>query len=93
MSITRAWMVFGADGHRFKGSFGNSSTYDFSKDGDPRIIQVLREDVTATNEYAFLVITRNTVEECYEEMRGQISDGVFENCRVGQRIDIPWLCC
>ena len=28
-------------------------------------------------------ITRNTSEECQEELEGQLSDGIFENSRVG----------
>lgn len=84
MSYTRAWKVYGESGHRCAESFGKSCFYDFSYGSDRRIIQVLREDVTGTNEYAILVITRNTSEECLQEMRGQISDGVFENCRTGR---------
>lgn len=81
--ITRAWKVYGADGHRQKESFNHSNRYDFSGDNGTRIIEVQNADVTGTNEYSILKITRDTAEECQKEMEGQISDGIFENVRVG----------
>ena len=36
-----------------------------------------------TNEYSIVRITRNTAEECLQELEGQLSDGIFENSRVG----------
>lgn len=95
MSCARAWKVYGAEGHRMKESFGKSSYLDCSNKYDGvRIISVWREDILNTNEYVIVVIERNTEEECLDEFRGQLSDGVFENCRTGifEEIDIDFYC-
>lgn len=84
MAVTRTWRVYGADGHRQKESFNASYIWNFSKGADIRIIEVLNSDVTDTNEYSVVKITRNTAEECERELYGQISDGIFENSRVGK---------
>ena len=84
MSVTKAWKVYGREGHRIKESFGKSTVYDFSDKYDgTRFIHILREDVTGTNEYVIVFITRNTAQECYDEMTGQITDGIFENQYTG----------
>ena len=82
--ITRAWKVYGMDGHRQKESFNDSYRYDFSKDGDVRIIEVENADKTGTNDYSLVRITRNTYKECLEELEGQLTDGIFENYRTGR---------
>lgn len=81
--ITRTWKVYGAEGHRQRESFNKSYKYDFSKENDVRIIEVENSDKTGTNNYSVVKITRNTSEECQDELDGQISDGIFENSRVG----------
>ena len=81
--ITRTWKVYGAEGHRQRESFNKSYKYDFSKENDVRIIEVENSDKTGTNDYSVVKITRNTSEECQDELDGQISDGIFENSRVG----------
>ena len=81
--ITRTWKVYGAEGHRQRESFNKSYKYDFSKENDVRIIEVENSDKTGTNDYSVVKITRNTSEECQTELDGQISDGIFENSRVG----------
>lgn len=82
--ITRAWKVYGADGHRQQVSFEESYIYDFSAPDDVRIIEVENSDKTGTNEYSIVRITRNTAEECESELFGQITDGIFENSSVGK---------
>ena len=82
--ITRAWKVYGMDGHRQKESFNDSYRYDFSKDGDVRIIEVENSDKTGTNDYSLVRITRNTYKECLEELEGQLTDGIFENYCTGR---------
>jgi hypothetical protein len=72
------------DGHRQKESFNDSYRYDFSKDGDVRIIEVENADKTGTNDFSLVRITRNTAKECGEELEGQITDGIFENYRTGR---------
>ena len=78
-----AYKVKGLEGHRQSASFGRSSFWDFSQDGDVRKISVLREDILQTNDHVIVIIERNTAEECEAELNGQLSDGIFENCRVG----------
>lgn len=83
MAITRSWKVYGRDGHRQRESFNKSYVYDWTKDKDIRIVKVDNSDVTGTNDYSIITITRNTAEECETELNGQISDGIFENSATG----------
>ena len=85
---TRVWKIYGMyDGvktHRQRESFKPSQKYDFSDQKvGTRVIEVINSDRTGTNEYSIIRITRNTPEECEEELNGQLSDGVFENSRIG----------
>lgn len=82
--ITKAWKVYGKDGHRQRESFNDSYKYDFTKGDDVRIIEVENSDKTGTNEYSIIRITRNTAEECQQEFDGQLTDGVFENSATGR---------
>ena len=82
--VTRVWKVYGMDGHRQKESFNDSYRYDFSKDGQVRVIEVENADKTGTNDYSLVRITRNTYKECLEELEGQLTDGIFENYRTGR---------
>lgn len=84
MAVTKAWKVYGIEGHRQRESFCQSYRYDFTKGDDIRIIEVENSDKTGTNEYSIVRITRNTVQECKDDFMGQLSDGVFENSRVGE---------
>lgn len=86
--VTRTWRVYGMDGHRQKISFTPSFTWNFSKGDDVRIISVENADKTGTNEYSVVHITRNTAEDCESDLLGQLSDGVFENCRTGKVVEI-----
>lgn len=88
MSYTRAWKIYGVDGHRNKESFNNSYEYDFSENGNAVVIKVYNSDYTGTNEYNIIEITRNTYDECYEELLAQIYDGIYENCRIGNAVEI-----
>lgn len=82
---TRAWRVYGREGHRQRESFSESYTYNFSDEHNgTRIISVLNADKTGTNEYTVIKITRNTRGECASELDGQLSDGIFENSNVGK---------
>ncbi len=78
-----SWKVYGEYGHRQKESFNSSFIHDFSRPGNIRIIEVENSDKTGTHKYSIIRITRNTKEECIGEFYGQLSDGVFENCRTG----------
>ena len=83
-TVTRTWKIYGANGHRQAESFNPSNCYDFSFGDMIRIISTLNADITGTNEYSVVRITRNTAEECEEELDGQITDGIFENYNVGE---------
>lgn len=89
MAITRAWKIYGKDGHRQRESFGGSYRLDFTEDNNVRILEVLNSDVTGTNEYSIVIITRNTAEECESTLLSQIDDGAFENSRTGKEKEIP----
>lgn len=86
--ITKIWKVFGENGHQQKESFCDSYKYDFSEGGNIRIIEVLNHDRTGTNDYSIVKITRNTAEECVKEFEGQLSDGIFENRRYGNIVEM-----
>lgn len=84
-TVTRAWKVYGAEGHRQRLSFTPSEVLDCSSlSGKTRILEFEDADKTGTNEYSIVRITMNTAEECEAELNGQLSDGAFENCRYGE---------
>ena len=87
-TVTRTWRVYGVNGHRQAESFNASTCYDWSDGGSVRIVSTQNADVTGTNEYSIVRITRNTAEECQRELDGQISDGIFENYNVGEVVEI-----
>lgn len=89
MAVTRAWKIYGKDGHRQRESFGESFKNDFSNGGDICILEVLNSDVTGTNEYSIFIITRNTAEECESTLLSQLDDGIFENSNTGKEEEIP----
>lgn len=82
--ITRTWKVYGIEGHRQRESFGKSYKYDWSKENQTRIVEVINSDITGTNDYSIIKITRDSAEECLQELEGQLSDGIFENSRYGK---------
>lgn len=82
--VTKTFKIYGAEGHRQRISFGESFIWDFSKDGDVRIIECECQDKTGTNDYVVVRITRNTEQEVWDELEGQLSDGLFENSRYGR---------
>jgi len=84
--ITRTWKVYGMDGHRQKESFNSSERYDWSGSNGfgTRIVEVINSDKSGTNEYTIIKITCDSAEECEAVLNGQISDGIFENKRVGR---------
>lgn len=83
-NVTRAWKVYGADGHRQRESFFPSYKYNFSQNGETLIIEVENADKTETNDFSIIRITRGTAEECQNEFYGQLYDGIFENSRTGR---------
>ena len=81
---TIAVKVWGFDGHRQRTSFEPSVQYDFGENGKTRLIAVLNSDITGTNDYSIMMVTRDTMAECEDEVMGQIYDGVYENSRIGK---------
>lgn len=89
MAVTKTWKVYGMDGHRQRESFGPSVVWDWSCKADGvRIFEADNFDKTGTHDYTIVRITRNTADECDDEMEGQISDGYFENSRVGKIVEV-----
>ena len=85
---TRMWRVYGVQGHRQKEAFNASYRWDFSEGGHTRIIEVCNADITGTHDYSLVAITRDTAQECADELDGQITDGIFENSRVGNIVEV-----
>lgn len=94
--FTKGYLIRGDfDGekyHRNRESFFESREYDFTKLDDTegyhpdhlgvRNIKILNSDITGTNDYSVVIITRDNEALCDREMDGQWSDGIFENCNV-----------
>ena len=87
-SVTRAFRVWGWDGHPQRESFGPSWKEDWTGQWDGldgiRIVECRNSDVTGTNDYSDVIITRPTAADCMQELDGQLSDGIFENSRLGK---------
>lgn len=81
--IRVTFRVFGKEGHRQRASFGRS--FEFST-SDGAHIECLCEDRTYTNRFAEIVITANSFTRCAVELNAQLSDGIFESCKVGKII-------
>ena len=87
MPVTKTWKVYGWEGHRQKKSFCDSTMLDCTDKYDGvRILDVANADITGTNDYTLMSITRATGQECSDELDGQISDGYFENVRTGHAV-------
>jgi len=83
MAVTKVWRVYGAEGHRQRESFSPSARYDWSQPGAARVVEIENADKTGTNDFSVVRITRESAEECAEELRGQLCDGIFESSRTG----------
>jgi len=80
-----SWKVYGLKNQDQKESYNESEYYDFSDDSDgTRILEVENYDKTGTHEYVIVRITRDSECQCYGELDGQITDGIFENYDVGE---------
>lgn len=89
MAVSKSWLVYGAEGHRQRMAFRESVRWDWSNEKDgTRIFEALNFDKTGTYDYSLIKITRNTAEECMAELIGQLTDGYFENSRVGNVVEI-----
>lgn len=90
-SWTGIYKVYGTAGHRQKESFCTSYEWeDSSVEFAVRKITVYNSDLTGTNDYTIIRIERATPDEVKEELFGQLSDGVFENCHTGKIEEITY---
>lgn len=69
--MTRAWKIYGWEGHRQSMSFDPSVAYiwhhersEWCKDRPHIILTLLNADVTGTNDYTICIITAPTATEC-----------------------------
>ena len=81
----RFWKVYGAEGHRMRESFRASDSFT-TLNGNK--VEVWNSDKTGTNEYTVIKITAESEKACLEELNAQLSDGVFENSKVGKVVEI-----
>ena len=88
MAATRAFRIWGAEGHRQRESFNPSYWYDFSNRHETRVLEVFNSDLTGTNQYTVVRVTCDTDIQCYNEISGQITDGIFENSATGKVEDV-----
>lgn len=87
--FVRVYGLFdGAVQHRIRNSFGKGfcDVYDSSRKTGVYSLSMATSDITGTNDYVLLKITGNSFEGCIIELNNQISDGVFENSRVGKYV-------
>lgn len=75
--------VYGLPKHSQRESFAPSERHDFSTADNVRILETFNSDRTGTNDYNIIRITRETREECFDELEGQLSDGLYENSEWG----------
>lgn len=75
--------VYGLPKHSQRERFAPSERHDFSTSDNVRILETFNSDRTGTNDYNIIRITRETREECFAELEGQLSDGLYENSEWG----------
>lgn len=79
---TKIYKVYGLEGHRQRASFAPSGIIH-PLDTTATIAEI-NSGITGTNEYTVLLIQAESLEEYISRLEGQLSDGIFENCRVGR---------
>ena len=86
--VTRTWKVYGTEGHRQRESFFRpiSMISLMSRTEPYHRGRQFRQDGNDMTIYCR--ITRDTAKLCAAELNGQISDGIFENSRVGQILEV-----
>lgn len=82
--VVTIYDVYGADGHRQRASFGESTVFHTTSGSD---IVCLCEEDTHTNEYVRMIIYSPDKLIAKNELEMQLTDGVFENCRVGAVVE------
>lgn len=82
MNVSRIWKVFGQEGHRQRTSFESSNVYE-----DLRActrVELYNSDRTGTHQYSIVKIFAINKDECFNTLIAHISDGIFENSKVGK---------
>lgn len=74
--------------HRQRQSFGASECFIYKREGSTVRLEILREDITGTNDFAILRITAPSADICARELDGQLSDGFFEDSRVSEVVQV-----
>lgn len=82
--VTKAYKVYGRDGHRQGASFLPSVSYEIRKKDTSVLIVVENSDLTGTHNYSLVTIIAESAEECRDTLDAQLSDGYFENHYVGR---------
>lgn len=95
-AVSKAWRVYGIPGHRQRESFSPSCFYEYAETYKNFVsaagtnpyaglieLYFFNSDITGTNDYAIILVIAESAEICEKELDGQISDGAFENARVG----------
>ena len=77
----RAFRVYGKDGHRQRATWFDSTTFMTTRGC---LVSVLNGDMTGQHDYTSISICGESDAVIMEELEGQISDGLFENCSVGK---------
>lgn len=83
--MLKMWKVYGVKGHRQRESFADSSVTQLN---DNSFIYVVNSDITKTNDYSVVAISSEKIESCNDILEGQLSDGIFENSKVGEVVEI-----
>ena len=81
------YRVYGMDGHRQRVSFFPSQSF-VTYDGVE--VSIRNCDITGTNDYSEVEIITpdNHFRDCYGELMAQISDGIFEDSRTGEIVEL-----
>lgn len=94
----KIYKVAGIEGHRQRVAFQPTCHYDFTATrGYPCKVDLFTADTTGAYDYVLVRIACDTEPHCDDEFSGQLSDGIFENSRIGkisaQRGEIfePWI--
>lgn len=87
--MTKTYRITGMNGHRMRYSFSPSRSFDWSDCPYARPVQmhVSCSDETGTNDYIDVTITAPDESMIIHELWGQLSDGLFEDCRWGKVLD------
>ena len=78
--VIKSYAVYGAEGHRQRETFRPSASFE----ADGVKFDVLNADKTGQHEYSIVIVYGWGEQEIREALEAQISDGIFENSRVGR---------